>query len=106
MSFERFCTQVVLPLSTADPVGNKPIIDFWKAATTVNGPNHNMSIGTPQPTVTDLTFWGWSRHTAAAIFSHAPAVNAPGPNQVVAAVSQVSKPRNKPESLKPTPEPT
>jgi len=90
MSFEQFWTQVVLPLSTAEPVGNKPIIDFWKAATTTNGPNHNMSIDTPQPSVTDLTFWGWSRCTVAAIFSHAPAVNAPGLNQVVAAVSQVA----------------
>ena len=90
MSLERFWTQVVLPLSAADPVGNKPIVDFWKAANAVNGPDHNMSIGTPQPPVTDLTFWGWSRRTAAAIFSHAPAVNAPGLNQVVAAVSQVA----------------
>jgi len=90
MSFERFWTQVVLPLHTADPVGNKPIVDFWKAATTVNGPNHNMSIATPQPPVTDLTFWGWSRRTAATILSHVPAVNAPGLNQVVAAVSQVA----------------
>jgi len=90
MSFERFWTQVVLPLSTADPVGNKPIINFWKAAATVNGPNHNMSINTPQPPVTHLTFWGWSRRTAATILSHVPAVNAPGLNQVVAAVSQVA----------------
>jgi len=82
MSFEQFWTQVVLPLSIADPVGNKPIINFWKAATTINGPDHNMSIDTPQPPVTDLTFWGWSRRTAAAIFSHAPAVNAPGLNQL------------------------
>jgi len=49
-----------------------------------------MSIATPQPTVTNLTFWGWARHTASAIFSHVPAVNAPGLNQVAAAVSQVA----------------
>jgi len=90
MSLERFWTQVVLPLSTADPVGNKPLVNFWKAATTVNGPDHNMSIATPQPPVTDLTFWGWSRRTATTIFSHVPAANAPGLNQVVAVVSQVA----------------
>jgi len=92
MSFERFWTQVVLPLSTADPVGNKPIVDFWKAAATVNGPtsNHNMSVATPQPPVTDLTFWGWARRAATTILSHVPSVNAPGLNQVVAAVSQVA----------------
>jgi len=90
MSFERFWTQVVLPLHTADPVGNKPIVDFWKAVTTVNSANHNMSIDTPQPPVTDLTFWGWSRRTAATILSHVLAVNAPGLNQVVAAASQVA----------------
>jgi len=49
MSLGRFWTQVVQPLSTADPVCNKPIVDWWKAATTVNGPDHNMSIDTPQP---------------------------------------------------------
>jgi len=87
---KRFWTRVVLPLSTADPVGNKPIVDFWKATTAVNGPDHNMSINIHQPPVTNLTFWGWPRCTAAAIFSHAPAVNAPGLNQVVATVSQVA----------------
>jgi len=56
----------------------------------VNGPDHNMSIDTPQPPVNNLTFWGWSRRTASAIFSHVPAVNAPGLNQVAAAVSQVA----------------
>jgi len=90
MSFERFWTQVVLPLHTTDPVGNKPIVDFWKAATTVNGPDHNMSIATPQPPVTDLTFWGWARRTATTILSYVPSVNAPGLIQVVAAVSQVA----------------
>jgi len=90
MSLERFWTQVVQPLSTADPVRNKPIVDLWKAATAVNGPDHNMSIDTPQPPVTNLTFWGWLRRTASAIFSHVPAVNAPGLNQVAATVSQVA----------------
>jgi len=90
MSFARFWTQVVLPLVTADLVRNKPIIDWQKAATALNGTNHNMSIATPQPAVTNLTFWGWWRCTASAIFSHVPAVNAPGLNQVVAAVSQVT----------------
>jgi len=90
MSFERFWTRVVHPLFTADPVRNKPIINWWKAATTVNGTDHNMSIAAPQPAVTDLTFWGWSRRTASAIFSHVPAVNAPGLNQIAAAVSQVA----------------
>jgi len=90
MSFERFWTQVVLPLHTADPVGNKPIVDWWKAATTVNAAGHLMSIAAPQPAVTDLTFWGWARRTASAIFSHVPAVNAPGLNQVAVAVSQVT----------------
>jgi len=49
-----------------------------------------MSIATPQPAVTDLTFWGWSRRTASAIFSHVPAVNAPGLNLVATVVSQVA----------------
>jgi len=88
MSFARFWTQFNNPLFTADPVCNKTILDWWKAATTVNGVNHNMSIATPQPAVTNLTFWGWLRRTASAIFSHVPAVNAPGLNQVAAAVSQ------------------
>jgi len=37
MTFEQFWTQVIQPLVNADPVGNKPIIDWWKAATTLNG---------------------------------------------------------------------
>jgi len=90
MSLKRFWTRVVQPLSTADPLRNKPIVDWWKAATTVNGPNHNMSIDTPQPPVTDLTFWGWLCRTESAIFSHVPTVNAPGLNQVAAPVSQVA----------------
>ena len=90
MSLRQFWTQVVQPLSTADPVCNKPIVDWWKSATTANGPNHNMSIDTPQRPLTDITFWGWSSRTAAAIFSHVPAVNAPGLNQVVATVLQVA----------------
>jgi len=54
-------------------------------------------------------FWGWSRRTAATILSHVPAVNAPGLNQVVAAVSQVAdqlQATNKLELPKLTPEPT
>jgi len=90
MSFERFWTRVVPPLHTADPVGNKPIVDWWKSATTVNAGSHFMSIATPQPAVTNLTFWGWARRTASAIFSRLPSVNAPGLNQVAAAVSQVA----------------
>jgi len=31
-----------------------------------------MSIDTPQPPVTDLRFWGWSRRTATTILSHVP----------------------------------
>jgi len=61
MTFEQFWTQVVHPLITTNPVGNKPIIDWWKAATTLNGANHNMSIATPQTAVSDLMFWGWAR---------------------------------------------
>jgi len=90
MSFDRFWTQAIHPLHTADPICNKPIVDWWKAATAVNGTNHNMSIATLQPAVTNLAFWGWSRRTASAIFSHVTAVNAPGLNQVAVAVSQVA----------------
>jgi len=89
MSFERFWTRVQ-SLVAADPIRNKPIINWWKAATTVNGAGHRMSIATPQPAVTDLAFWGWSHRTASTIFSHLPSVNAPGLNQVTAAVSQVA----------------
>jgi len=32
MSLEQFWTQVVQPLFAADPVCNKPIVDWWKAA--------------------------------------------------------------------------
>jgi len=90
MSFKQFWTQVVQPLVNTDPVCNKPIIDWWKAATTRNGANHNMSMATPHPPVTNLTFWGWPRRTAATIFSHLPSVNVPGLNQVATAVSQVA----------------
>ena len=111
MSLERFWTQVVQPLFTADPICNKPIIDWWKAATKVNGPGHNMSIDTPQPPVTALTFWGWSRRTASAIFSHVPGplsmhlVSTRLPPQFPKSQTS-SKPRNKLESMKLTPEPT
>jgi len=92
MTFEQFWTQVVHPLVTADPVCNKPIIDWCKAATstTLNDADHSMSLAAPQPAVTNLTLWGWSHRTASTIFSHLPSVNAPGLNQVAAAVSQVA----------------
>jgi len=90
MSFTRFWTQVVLPLHNADPVGNKPIVDWWKAATTVNASGLRMSISTPQPVVTNLTLWAWARRTASALLGHLPSVNAPGLNQVAAAVTQVA----------------
>jgi len=90
MSLARFWDQVVLPLHTADPVENRPIVDWWKAATTVNAGGHLMSIATPQPAVTDLAFWAWARRTVTVLLSHLPSVNAPGLNQVAAAVSQVA----------------
>jgi len=87
----EFWTQVVQPLVNADPVVNKTIIDWWKAAAALNGNDHHMSVATPQPAVADLTFWGWSHHTAATLLSHLPSVNGPGLNQVVTDVSRVAR---------------
>ena len=61
LSLTEFWTQVIQPLEAADPVGNKPAVDWWKAATTLNGPDHHMSLTCPQAPVTDLTFWAWAR---------------------------------------------